>query len=1091
MLSLYVTAQPVNIKVGSRVVLVGSSLLKVDTSHPAVVVPLVITAQPASQTVAAGSVVGFSVAASGSSPFSYQWKANGTNISGATSATYARTVASNDNGLNLSVVVTDANSQSVTSNVAVITVTTTTANAHFAFNLAQPSTTSAGLYHGDTLVTTMWSAQNYTAGSHDTTISGYDENGNELPNGSYTAKVLSSQVLYQPIGTYMNSSDSFHGNTVWRGEMLSNMCFVGGVGYVGTSYAEANYPRYRFDTNHIQQKVLISNKQTYTYTAFSCTDGHYVYWQEQASGNSANGRIMNYTYATDPTTENEVSFSNGVAFNSGAANPHPSIIDSLGDLTNNTPRQATGMAVQKNGNYLFIARPIGINVINKTTGALVRTINITDAGFMAVNQNTDNDIWMAESNGINKRPINSDGTLGAITLTITLPSATIPDLALYNATCFAVSPDGATINILNQGSQQYSLYNTSTGAFIKSIGRQNGLFGNVLVDNSSFMFNSNFEYYPNFISYAPNGTFWIADNGNNRYMHFSANGDFIGKISFLDRNYTVFSDGNNPNNIYSKSDLVVIDPTVFPAQKGWTLTKNYKARMPYQYGSTGLQETGTWSNGRVYSTLPVANSNREIVELRDTGIRHTNILVGDNGLGASGITALDKDGNIRENTMSYDQTHFYWGMKTRTGFDGNNNPVYASSFVDIADGGTSNNNVPSGGNQRSVLSDGSVVAFNTHGTNTGFHLGIMRPSSNNRFMWQAANSTFAGYNGGFPKSNFDIGNQVNDYAGGSTVVSTSDNIYTNYNGENWKSAQANYINHYHKSGLQVGQFGIGGDRAAAEDAPTWLTGNTKYLVNVPVSGGELIIENDESKCGGLMATKASNTASVHIDSFQVVKNGITPTPTGITPILQGFPINSQVLSSELGLWTFSNPSDGNNWTMQTNYLSTDRVIPDLYLHAEQVSNFGNCSLPYVQGNNWQLAGNLAFPDVANGMFSPSSHFYFRIKDAAGKELVRIEEKASGYGTPFSIMANNQLLYTVSDAYNVQTRINNLLNYLSITRTGANITFSMFGNTVTTTAYDGTADLGQPAVFNLELDATSNAAGLKVDISGFIFNNNKQ
>ncbi|KAB2645128.1 MAG: immunoglobulin domain-containing protein, partial [Verrucomicrobia bacterium] len=47
------------------------------------------TTQPTSQTVTAGANVNFNVTASGTAPLSYQWRLNGANISGATSATLA------------------------------------------------------------------------------------------------------------------------------------------------------------------------------------------------------------------------------------------------------------------------------------------------------------------------------------------------------------------------------------------------------------------------------------------------------------------------------------------------------------------------------------------------------------------------------------------------------------------------------------------------------------------------------------------------------------------------------------------------------------------------------------------------------------------------------------------------------------------------------------------------------------------------------------------------------------------------------------------------------------------------------------------
>ena len=55
-----------------------------------VVVPPVITTQPQSQSVTQGVNITFTVAASGTAPFSYRWRFNGTNIAGATQISVAR-----------------------------------------------------------------------------------------------------------------------------------------------------------------------------------------------------------------------------------------------------------------------------------------------------------------------------------------------------------------------------------------------------------------------------------------------------------------------------------------------------------------------------------------------------------------------------------------------------------------------------------------------------------------------------------------------------------------------------------------------------------------------------------------------------------------------------------------------------------------------------------------------------------------------------------------------------------------------------------------------------------------------------------------
>ncbi|WLT30920.1 hypothetical protein [Geothrix sp. PMB-07] len=89
---------------------------------PSTVAPI-ITTQPRDQIVTLGQPGNFSVVASGTAPLSYQWKRNGTIISGATSANYAMAVTTSaDNGASFTVTVSNSIG-SVTSNAAGLTVT--------------------------------------------------------------------------------------------------------------------------------------------------------------------------------------------------------------------------------------------------------------------------------------------------------------------------------------------------------------------------------------------------------------------------------------------------------------------------------------------------------------------------------------------------------------------------------------------------------------------------------------------------------------------------------------------------------------------------------------------------------------------------------------------------------------------------------------------------------------------------------------------------------------------------------------------------------------------------------------------------------
>lgn len=89
--------------------------------------PPSIATQPSSVTVPVGATATFTVSASGSAPLSYQWQRNGSNISGATGASYSLVGAQPaDNAAQFRAVVSNAFG-SATSNAAVLTVTSNAA----------------------------------------------------------------------------------------------------------------------------------------------------------------------------------------------------------------------------------------------------------------------------------------------------------------------------------------------------------------------------------------------------------------------------------------------------------------------------------------------------------------------------------------------------------------------------------------------------------------------------------------------------------------------------------------------------------------------------------------------------------------------------------------------------------------------------------------------------------------------------------------------------------------------------------------------------------------------------------------------------
>jgi hypothetical protein len=86
-----------------------------------------IATEPASRTVTAGQTASFSVTATGTAPLTYQWRQNGTAISGATSSTYTTpATTTSENAAQFTVVVSNGAGR-VTSSAAILTVNAETA----------------------------------------------------------------------------------------------------------------------------------------------------------------------------------------------------------------------------------------------------------------------------------------------------------------------------------------------------------------------------------------------------------------------------------------------------------------------------------------------------------------------------------------------------------------------------------------------------------------------------------------------------------------------------------------------------------------------------------------------------------------------------------------------------------------------------------------------------------------------------------------------------------------------------------------------------------------------------------------------------
>jgi len=113
-----------------------------------------INTQPTNQTVAAGQTATFSVIAAGTAPLTYQWQKNGTDITGATSASYTTPVtATSDSGEMFRVNVSNS-AGGVTSNAATLTVNASSSGGSTDVVTHHYDVSRSGVNSTETLLTT-------------------------------------------------------------------------------------------------------------------------------------------------------------------------------------------------------------------------------------------------------------------------------------------------------------------------------------------------------------------------------------------------------------------------------------------------------------------------------------------------------------------------------------------------------------------------------------------------------------------------------------------------------------------------------------------------------------------------------------------------------------------------------------------------------------------------------------------------------------------------------------------------------------------------------------------------------------------------
>jgi hypothetical protein len=716
----------------------------------------------------------------------------------------------------------------------------------FSFALDEPGTTSAGVYAPDgTLIRTLWSKVRYLAGTHSAVWNDLDDSSNRVPGGTYQIKLLQHNTEYVWDGAIGNTSADPSGPTVHNGFYpLRDMAIAGSNAYYVSGYNEGGYDFRNFLTADPQRVVLRwspDNAAANIYDRnwkWTATDGIWVYFACNAAtdpGNTLNNTYPGFIVASvvgSPNPAYSATFSQGQpivnGMNTNSIYPNGVYVGTQPGLD--------GLAVQQNGNLLAasVAPDNLVYLLDKRAGSKLKTISVTAPGRLSFSP--DGSLWVISGSSLVCFSNLNASPVAALTIT-----------NFAKPLAVAVNPSDANLILVADGgsSQQVKAFNAA-GSPLWTHGLPGGYQTNgVAVATNKFWFNDG-EADGTFLSFAPDGSFWVGDGGNFRALHFSAARNYLGQIMYQPHSYVACVDQNNPSRVFNQFLEFQVDYSK-PLSQGWTLVNNWKVGLDPVHISwnQGLYEVTTFTNGRTYGLIDNNTYSfplSELCELTTNQLRLTGIFPAYGG-NARGWISIGPDGSARRTTIGAPT----WYQATLAGFDAGNNPVWNPEMLLASAPAGATDPVPRGssmGNIRATISSNNVLISFDQSLNNGWHLGGIKVGGS-QWLWKA--SPAVAFMDGC--GTYEISNGV-QYAG-NTVQAVDRQVIYGYHGEFFRGAgQASQIMHFYDDGLFVGQCGecnIG--HPAYEGAVPASFGNGHCPSLIKTAGGYYVWVNDESGHG--------------------------------------------------------------------------------------------------------------------------------------------------------------------------------------------------------------------------------------------------
>lgn len=734
---------------------------------------------------------------------------------------------------------------------------------HYVLN--KPHRVSAGIFDRQgRLLKTIFSNVHQSAGLYtkmDFAWDGLDEFGQNVQEQADHIKVLANNIVDEWEGVIGNTSDSFTGETVHR--QLQNyigMVIANGKGYFIHDYTEREGSVTTVQLDDIQKRIQEMPSGVQQATNQIATDGVRIYM----GGRVAFSEHISYVQAAELSKLGN--FRDYLPFKGETVKIFNHTIPAV-DITidNETISRITGLAVQKTGNWLFVARDElrSLRVLHKISGEKVQEYEFTEPKHAVID--TDEKLWMVVDEEIVKFDVSAH--TGAITPTGFKISG------FQNIRAMDISPDGATVAVAEidvDGRHRVLGYDTLSGDLRWSLGRNESYEESPTVYDDKFLFKRHdddginergiYDVY-SFLTFEPDGSLWVGDRGNQRYLKFDVRRNLVSTLMWMPAFYNVSIDPNNPSRVfggYLEFDVDYSKP-LLPgnANKAWRFVRNWGETAQDNIDHAGIRGVTTLRNGRTYGVMTPLGNIPRVYELdierglRDTGARLPNSYPGSRFKG---------DGTVyREQTIGNSATLYKQDLR---GFDVDHNPVFSDEEVvfsypvidKLSTQGRTNN-------VGEFTSSGIYAVFNSSVGSLGggnFKLAGFSPEAN-EFQFRTSKGQVFPLGTPFPQDGrYD---DVDIQQAGNIVQAFDSFLIWGYNGEFWNAGQTNRYNLYHESGLHLTHFGT--DTLSGQGAAFYgMAGNAFSWDVVKVGPDYYLWTCDEGYHAGVHRWKLTNMESI-------------------------------------------------------------------------------------------------------------------------------------------------------------------------------------------------------------------------------------